>query len=90
MGDEGMMRIGRRCFVGNLAWSTSWQDLKDVFKEAGTVVYANVVRDGNGQGKGVVFYFVVLALEGDKGGYERRENCLHSTFEVIYTYLGCR
>ena len=56
MGDEGMMRIGRRCFVGNLAWSTSWQDLKDVFKEAGTVVYANVVRDGNGQGKGVVFF----------------------------------
>ncbi|XRB13561.1 RRM domain-containing protein [Pseudoscourfieldia marina] len=51
MGDEGMMRIGRRCFVGNLAWSTSWQDLKDVFKEAGTVVYANVVRDGNGQGR---------------------------------------
>ena len=50
MGDEQMMRIGRRCFVGNLAWSTSWQDLKDVFKAAGNVVFTNVMREGNGTG----------------------------------------
>jgi hypothetical protein len=25
---EGGVRIGKRCFVGNLAWRTSWQDLK--------------------------------------------------------------
>ena len=27
-GEEGVVRIGKRCFVGNLAWRTSWQDLK--------------------------------------------------------------
>lgn len=28
MAEEDTMRIGKRCFVGNLAWRTSWQDLK--------------------------------------------------------------
>lgn len=45
-------KIGRRCFVGNLAWSTSWQDLKDHFRDAGTVVYCNVTREPNGRSKG--------------------------------------
>ena len=45
MGEE--IRVGRRCFVSNLAWRTSWQDLKDKFRECGNVVYANVMRDGD-------------------------------------------
>eukprot|EP00878_Enallax_costatus_P003273 GHUV01003476.1.p1 GENE.GHUV01003476.1~~GHUV01003476.1.p1 ORF type:complete len:206 (+),score=60.15 GHUV01003476.1:195-812(+) len=47
-----MMRIGKRCYVSNLAWKTSWQDLKDKFRECGTVVYANVTRDDDGRSKG--------------------------------------
>ena len=47
-GDEQVMRIGKRCYVGNLAWKTSWQDLKDRFRECGNVVYANVMRDDTG------------------------------------------
>lgn len=43
------MRVGRRCFVSNLAWRTSWQDLKDKFRDCGTVVYANVIRDEAGE-----------------------------------------
>jgi RNA recognition motif-containing protein len=46
------MRIGKRCYVGNLAWRTSWQDLKDQFREVGVVVYANVVKDDTGRSKG--------------------------------------
>ena len=42
-------KTGKRCFVGNLAWRTSWQDLKDKFREVGTVVYANVMRDDGGE-----------------------------------------
>ena len=34
---------GKRCYVGNLAWKTSWQDLKDLFRSVGTVVYSNVM-----------------------------------------------
>lgn len=43
------VRIGKRCYVGNLAWKTSWQDLKDKFRECGSVVYANVMRDDDGE-----------------------------------------
>ncbi|KAG2501832.1 hypothetical protein HYH03_000331 [Edaphochlamys debaryana] len=46
------IRLGKRCFVGNLAWKTSWQDLKDKFREAGNVVYTNVMRDDDGRSKG--------------------------------------
>lgn len=53
------VRIGKRCYVGNLAWKTSWQDLKDKFREIGNVVYANVMRDddaGRSKGWGIVEY----------------------------------
>lgn len=43
------VRIGKRCYVGNLAWKTSWQDLKDKFRECGSVVYTNVMRDDDGE-----------------------------------------
>lgn len=43
---------GKRCFVNNLAWRTSWQDLKDHFRRSGTVVFANVIRDQAGRSKG--------------------------------------
>lgn len=47
--DSSVMRIGKRCYVGNLAWKTSWQDLKDKFRDVGNVVYANVMRDDGGK-----------------------------------------
>jgi RNA recognition motif-containing protein len=46
---EEVVRIGKRCYVGNLAWKTSWQDLKDKFRECGNVVYANVMKDDAGE-----------------------------------------
>lgn len=49
LAEEDVMRVGRRCFISNLAWRTSWQDLKDKFRECGTVVYANVIRDEGGK-----------------------------------------
>ena len=47
------MRVGRRCFISNLAWRTSWQDLKDAFRDCGTVVYSNVIRDESGERVGL-------------------------------------
>lgn len=85
--EDNLMRIGKRCYVSNLAWRTSWQarrgrgaaghrhrapdlpahlllfraaqsahwrrfsclqDLKDKFRDCGTVVYANVTRGDDG------------------------------------------
>ena len=42
----------KRCFISNLSFKTSWQDLKDKFREVGNVVYANVTRDENGKTQG--------------------------------------
>jgi len=45
--------VTNRVYVGNLAYSTSWQDLKDLFRQCGNVVYADVFTDGpNGLSKG--------------------------------------
>ena len=45
--------VARRCFVHNLSWDVSWQDLKDFFQECGTVVYADVMKEnGTGRSKG--------------------------------------
>jgi len=54
MGDtEGeVVKVGRRVYVGNLAWRTSWQELKDKFRENGNVVYANVMTNDDGRSKG--------------------------------------
>jgi hypothetical protein len=65
--EEDVMRVGKRVYVSNLAWRTSWQDLKDKFREAGTVVYSNVIRYEDGErGEGArhinpVAFFVLLA-----------------------------
>lgn len=38
----------RRALACPAAWRTSWQDLKDKFRECGEVVYANVIKDDAG------------------------------------------
>jgi len=42
----------RRCYVGNLSWEVAWQDLKDHMREAGDVVFAEVMMEGDGRSKG--------------------------------------
>jgi RNA recognition motif-containing protein len=37
--------MGRRLYVGNLAWTVTDQDLQDVFAEAGEVTSAQVIVD---------------------------------------------
>lgn len=43
---DQVIRVARRVYVGNLAWKTSWQQLKDFFSTVGTVKYADVLREG--------------------------------------------
>ena len=35
--------VGRRVFVGNLSYDTTWADLKDHFKAAGRVAHADIL-----------------------------------------------
>lgn len=45
-------------YVGNLAYETSWQDLKDHMRQAGNVDQANILQseDGRSKGCGIVVY----------------------------------
>lgn len=51
-------RGGTSVYVGNLAYETSWQDLKDHMRKAGNVDQANVLQqdDGRSKGCGIVVY----------------------------------
>jgi len=44
--------VGRKVFVGNLNWRTSWQDLKDKMREIGTVAFVKIFEDDQGRSKG--------------------------------------
>ena len=39
-------------YVGNLSYETSWQTLKDHFRQAGNVVHADVMQEPSGRSKG--------------------------------------
>ena len=43
---------GKNVYVGNLAWTVSWQDLKDHFKTIGPVLNADVMQEADGRSKG--------------------------------------
>ena len=51
-GGTTTIRVARRVFVGNLSWSTSWQDLKDHFRQAGNVIHASIMEERPGRSKG--------------------------------------
>jgi len=57
-------QMGKKLFVGNLPWKFRWQDLKDLFKQHGEVVFARVVRDRE-TGKSRGFGFVEFENEED-------------------------
>jgi len=43
---------GRQVFVGNLPYTTSWQDLKDKFRQVGNIIRADILLDTTGRSKG--------------------------------------
>ena len=51
-GPHGQILVGRRCYVSNLPWECTWQELKDHFACVGNVVYADVMSDETGRSKG--------------------------------------
>eukprot|EP01137_Pigoraptor_chileana_P005331 Opistho-2@48268 len=51
-------RAGNQVLVGNLDYGVSWQDLKDFFRTAGTIVRADIIGgpDGRSRGQGTVLF----------------------------------
>eukprot|EP01070_Trichotokara_eunicae_P004703 Trichotokara_eunicae@DN4115_c0_g1_i1.p1 len=50
--DYSARDAGKQIFVGNLPFRTSWQDLKDVFRDAGHVVRTDIFTDNENRSKG--------------------------------------
>ena len=46
-------RAGRQIFIGNLPYHTSWQDLKDIFADCGTILRADILLGPDGRSKGM-------------------------------------
>jgi len=51
-GGGGGVMIGRKVFVGNLSYETTWQEIKDHFRQAGNVMHADILSDSEGKSKG--------------------------------------
>lgn len=49
---EPCLEGGKSVYVGNLAYEVAWQDLKDHMRQAGEVVYAEVMTGHDGRSKG--------------------------------------
>jgi RNA recognition motif-containing protein len=61
---------GCKLFVGNLSFDTSWQDLKDYFRQCGDVDNAEVIEGADGRKKG--FGIVRFSSERDANNAIRR------------------
>jgi RNA recognition motif-containing protein len=57
---------GRLLYVGNLPFRTSWQDVKDVFKECGSVIRVDIAEGPDGRSKG--YATVLYETEGEANG----------------------
>jgi len=57
-GPPSVRSFGRQVFVGNLPYSTSWQELKDHFRQCGRIIRADTLigPDGRPKGQGTVLF----------------------------------
>lgn len=69
---------GKKVFVGQLAWSVAWQDLKDHFKPMGTILRADVATEnGSRRSKGFGFIEFQNAEDAEKAIKELNDSVLH-------------
>jgi len=73
-----------KVYVGNLPWSTSWQDLKDLCKEFGDVIHAEIAMNSSGRSHG----FGLVTFRDNK----EAEACIHGLDGADYQgrALSCR
>ena len=65
--EKVVLKMDVRIYVGNLAKSTTDEDLKKLFSQAGAVTAAEVVKDrDSGQSKGFGFITMTDQAEADK------------------------
>ena len=77
-GDSGAAAPGTKVYVGNLSWETSWQDLKDHFRQAGEVTHADVIQSADGRSKGCGLVTFSTAREAANAISTLHDSVLHS------------
>ncbi|KAK9837136.1 hypothetical protein WJX81_005720 [Elliptochloris bilobata] len=50
-GGGALIRVARRIYVSNLSFKTTWTGLKDHFKAAGPVAFADILRESGPEGR---------------------------------------
>ena len=69
---------GSKVFVGNLAFETSWQDLKDHFRQAGEVLHADIMLGPDGRSKGCGLVTFASAHDATNAISTLHDSVLHS------------
>lgn len=69
---------GCSLYVGNLAYETSWQDLKDHMRQAGNVDQANILESSNGRSKGCGIVVYQNARDAQRAIRELQNSVLHN------------
>jgi len=76
--------VTNRVYVGNLAWQTSWQDLKDHFRQVGDPVHASVFLDENNRSKGCGIVEFATKEEAVKAINELNDTTIGNTGRLIF------
>jgi len=78
-GGSGAGGVGQACsvYVGNLAFETSWQDLKDHMRAAGNVDKADILQADDGRSKGCAVVTFQKAQEAQRAIRELQNTVLH-------------
>lgn len=81
---------GNRIYVGNLAWTVEWQELKDHMRTVGKVVHADVLQDGDGRSKvGLGWILVVLVWLGlALGVWAERKKLVEASRKAVSNLRG--
>ncbi|KAG6901059.1 hypothetical protein C0995_001328 [Termitomyces sp. Mi166 len=76
----------RSLFVGNLPFHCQWQDLKDLFRRAGTIMRADVALGQDGRSRG--FGTVTFATESDADrAVQMFDGCVPQLFSSLFNHL---
>jgi hypothetical protein len=88
--DEEVMHVGRRVYVSNLAWRTSWQDLKDKCVTGATCWPACLISAFSEQaGTRIQGLSGGMASKLQSLGRSCERSCLHcSSRSSLFTFLG--
>lgn len=95
-GEQGKERLPdepRMVYIGNLAWSTKWQDLKDHMKQAGNVEFARILTaDGSdwGRSRGIAYVRFSTEAEAQRAVATLNETELNGRLIAVDAWTGAK